>query len=151
MNLYGEDWDDARQDDPPGWKAKWVRVGRRLGAERLGGTVYELERGNAICPYHFHFEEEEMLIVLRGEATLRTPEGERRLSTGDCVLFKRGPEGAHLVRNDTEQPVRVLMLSASSDVEVCVYPDSDKIGAFAPDLRFLAPRSAEVDYFEGEE
>ena len=150
FNLFGDDWDRSR--DREGWRWRQVAVGDRLGAERIGASVYEIEPGQKTFPYHFQYGEEEWLIVLRGEPTLRTPEGERRLAPGDCVVFKRGPEGAHLVRNDTDERVRVLMLSSScSDVDIAVYPDSDKVGAFAEGFRLLVPRGAEVDYFEGED
>lgn len=112
--------------------------------------MYELDPGQKTFPYHYHYVLEEWLVVLRGQPTLRTPDGERALEPGDCVVFKRGPDGAHLVRNDTDDPVRVLMLSTSSDLEVAVYPDSDKVGVAAKELRVVVPRSAEVDYYHGE-
>ena len=153
FNLFGDDWDRSRDRD--GWRWRQVRVGDRLGAERIGASVYEVEPGQKTFPYHFQYAVEEWLIVLRGEPTLRTPEGERRLSPGDCAVFKRGPAGAHLVRNDTDEPVRVLMLPSHAEVDVAVYPDSGKVGAFADEppgtFRLIVPQDAEVDYFQGEE
>ena len=45
------------------------------------------------------------------------------------------------------------MLSSDEDVpgEICVYPDSGKVGAFGSGLRMLLRADAEVDYFEGED
>ena len=155
VNLFGDEWDDGR--DRPGWRWKWLGVGRRLSAEAIGAGLFELEPGQKTFPYHFHYAQEEMLIVLRGEPTLRDPSGERRLSPGECVLFKRGPEGAHLLRNETDEPCRLLMLSSKAEVEVAVYPDSDKIGAFAQVpgsddvFRLLVRQDSAVDYFGGEE
>ena len=52
---------------------------------------------------------------------------------------------------------RVLMLSAVSDPEICVYPDSDKVEAYAGFARTDGARtrlvnrvSAIVDYCDGE-
>lgn len=155
VNLFGDDWDGGR--DRPGWQWRRLAVGQRLGSELIGTSLYELAPGQKTFPYHFHYAQEEMLIVLRGEPTLRDPSGERRLQPGDCILFKRGAEGAHLVRNDSGEPVRLLMLSSSADVEIAVYPDSGKIGAFAglpggeDVFRLIVRQDAEVDYFEGEE
>ena len=155
VNLFGDEWEGGR--DRPGWQWKWLGVGKRLGSEGIGASLYELEPGQKTFPYHYHFGQEEWLIVLRGEPTLRDPSGERRLEPGDCVLFRRGPEGAHLVRNDTDEPVRLLMLSSAADVEVAVYPDSGKVGAFADvpgsdeTFRLLVREDSAVDYFEGEE
>jgi len=149
VNLFDGDWDNRR--DRPGWQWNQMEVGERAGAELFGASLYELEPGQKTFPYHWQYVEEEMLIVLEGEPTLRTPEGERRLTRGDTVVFKRGPEGAHLVRNDTAAEVRILMLSTPSQVEIAEYPDSEKIGVFAEGLRLLVRRESGVDYFDGEE
>ncbi len=63
--------------------------------------------------------------MLRGEATLRDPTGERKLTDGDCVVFKRGPDGAHSLANETPEPVRLLMLSSDEDAagEIAFHPD----------------------------
>ncbi len=155
VNLFGDEWDDGR--DRPGWQWKWLGVGKRLGAERFGASLYELAPGQKTFPYHWHHAEEELLIVLRGEPTLRDPSGERKLAPGDCVLFERGPEGAHQLRNDTDESVRLLMLSTESELEVCVYPDSGKVGAYGKGfgdgdpLRLIVREDAGVDYFDGED
>ena len=49
--------------------------------------MYELAPGNRICPYHWHFGEEEWLLVVTGAPTLRTPEGERVLRPWDVAVF----------------------------------------------------------------
>lgn len=149
VNLFGDDWTGRRER--PGWQWNTLDVGERLGAELFGASVYELEPGQKTFPFHWQYVEEEMLIVLDGEPTLRTPDGEQRLARGDTVVFRRGPEGAHLVRNDTAHAVRVLMLSTPSQVEIAEYPDSEKIGIFAKGLRLFVRRESDVDYFDGEE
>jgi quercetin dioxygenase-like cupin family protein len=87
------------EDDPPGFQARSASLGASLGAARLGMTVYDLPPGEAVCPYHFHWGDEEWLIVVAGTPTLRTPEGERTLEPGDVVCFPVGPSGAHRVGN----------------------------------------------------
>jgi uncharacterized cupin superfamily protein len=124
-----------------------------LDAEQIGASLYELEPGQRTWPYHFHYGQEEMLVVLSGTPTLRDPVGERRLEAGETVLFKRGPEGAHLLRNDSDRPVRLLMISSLPRVDVAVFPDSGKIVALsappqtASEDRFylVVPQDAEVD------
>ena len=107
------------------------RFGDELGATMWGGTVYELAPGDAVCPYHWHFGEEEWLLVVGGTPTLRTPEGERVLAAWDVAVFPRGPRGAHQLRNDADEPARVVLLSTRSDPEVSVYPDTGEVGVFA--------------------
>lgn len=139
-------------DDPDGFRSGMLRCGKQLGAQRTGTSVYELPPGQAICPYHYEYGEEEWLLVLSGTPTLRHPDGSDRLQPWDLVCFPTGPEGAHGLRNDTDETVRVLMYSTVSSPAVSVYPDSNKVGVWVgnPDDDLLLPRGAAVDYYEGE-
>ncbi len=141
-------------DEPEGFRAGMFRFGAQLGAQATGSSVYEIPPGQSICPYHYEVGEEEWLLVLSGSPTLRDPGGEHRLEPMDCVFFPTGEEGAHAVRNDTGETVRVLMYSQSCTPAVCVYPDSDKVGVFtderSPAARGNFPRSAAVGYYDGE-
>jgi uncharacterized cupin superfamily protein len=81
-------------------------------------TVYELPQGSAISPYHVHHGNEELLIVLSGTPTLRTPDGERVLAAGAIVAFPRGADGAHKVSNAVATPARVLLVSTMHYPEI---------------------------------
>jgi uncharacterized cupin superfamily protein len=139
-------------EDPSGFRSGMFRVGNLVGGSDLGASVYELPPGQAICPYHYEYAEEEWLLVLEGHPTLRHPDGTERLEPWDVICFLPGPEGAHGVRNETEGTVRVLMFSTVEHPAVTVYPDSDKVGVWtgnkADDL--IATRSSGVDYWFGE-
>jgi uncharacterized cupin superfamily protein len=150
VNLYGDEWD--RTEERPGWRSKDMWVGRRIGAELIGGSVYELEAGDKLWPYHTHHANEEWLVVLRGEPTLRTPEGEQRLREGDVACFPRGPAGAHQVRNETDEPIRVLMLSTLIAPEIVEYLDTGKVGTSdATGKRIhLGRPGPRLEYWEGE-
>ena len=113
FNLHGDEWD--RTEDREGWRSKDAWIGHRLGAELLGGSLYELAPGDRLFPYHVHHANEEWIVVVRGEPTLRSPDGEQLLREGDVAVFRRGAEGAHQVANRTDSPVRVLMLSTLVD------------------------------------
>lgn len=138
--------------DPAGYGSGMARFGPSIGADRLGGTVYELPPGTSICPYHYEYGDEEWLVVLDGTAAVRHPDGEDDLGPGDVVCFPAGPAGAHKVTNRTDATVRVLMLSTKGSVSVAVYPDSDKIGVFPdnPQDRILVRRESAVGYWDGE-
>ena len=139
-------------EDPEGFRSGMFRPGPRLGARSTGATVYELPPGQAVCPYHYEYGEEEWVLVLAGRATVRTPEETAQLPPGELVFFPPGPEGAHQIRNDTEGTVRILMWSNVVYPAVTVYPDSDKVGVYPGELgeSLLFPRSAAVGYFHGE-
>ena len=151
FNLYGDQWD--RVEERPGWRIKDAHVGMRLGAELLGGSLYELEPGDRLGPYHTHHANEEWVIVVRGRPTLRTPEGERELREGDVACFPRGKDGAHQVSNRTDGPIRVLMLSSLIFPEVVEYLDSGKIGArdAKGERLLLSWPGPMLDYWDGEE
>lgn len=138
------------EGDPHGYEVPYARIGPLIGSSALGMTVYELNEGNSICPYHWESPDEEWLIVLEGTPTLRDPGGEHELAPGDLVCFPPGPGGAHKVTNRAAERALVAMLSTKASTSVAVYPDSDKIGVFTGDIRLLVPRSAGVDYWHGE-
>jgi len=148
-NVHGVEveWDPS---DPAGFAPGAARLGPRLGAAGIGLTVYELPPGQSICPYHYEVGCEEWLLCLTGEPTLRTPEGERRLRAGDAVCFPDGPEGAHAVRNDTGEPLRVAMVSTRPAVGVAVYPDSRKLGVWSGEEHHLVHLDPQLDYWHGE-
>jgi uncharacterized cupin superfamily protein len=151
FNLNGDAWD--RTEDRPGWRSKDAWVGAHIESELIGGSMYELEPGDRLWPYHTHHANEEWAIVLRGRPTLRTPDGEQELAVGDVVCFRRGKAGAHQVRNDTDAPIRVLMLSTLLKPDIVEYLDSGKVGARSVDgERILMGRPGPVlDYWEGED
>ena len=139
-------------DDPEGYRAGMFRPGKDLGATATGATVYELPPGQSVCPYHYEYGEEEWLLVLSGRPSLRTPEGVSTLEPMDVVFFPKGPAGAHLVRNETADPVRVLMWSQVIVPSATAYPDSDKVGIWTgvEGENVLVVRSSNVEYYHGE-
>lgn len=149
-NLFADDWDE--ESSRPGYRWKRVAVGRRLGGELLGASLYELRPGERTWPYHFEHGNEEWLIAVSGTPTLRTPAGERELAPGALVGFPRGPEGAHQVINRSGQRARVLILSTKVFPEVAEYPDSGKIGIWPGGDRegALFRVDSKVDYWQGE-
>lgn len=150
FNLNGDAWD--REEDRTGWRSRDAWVGAHIDAELLGGSMYEVEPGNRLWPYHTHHANEEWVVVLRGTPTLRTPEGERELQEGDVVCFTRGRDGLHQVRNGTDAPVRVLMLSTMNMPDVVEYPDSGKVGARSvTGERILGRPGPVLDYWDGED
>jgi uncharacterized cupin superfamily protein len=124
-NIWAEEWEEAED-----WSGGGGRSRRLPRTDRLGATLYELDPGNFVV-YHFHHAWDELLIVLRGRPTLRTPAGERQLEEGDAVVFPVGPEGAHALRNETDAPVRLVMCSTLSSPEVAEYPDLRQVTAQA--------------------
>ena len=151
FNLNSDPEDHAEERE--GWRCQGAGVGRRIGSELVGGSMYELEPGNRLWPFHTHHANEEWVIVLRGEPTLRTHEGEQVLREGDVVAFPRGKEGAHQIRNDTDAPIRVLMLSTKIAPDIVEYLDTGKVGArsVAGEQIIFARPGPELEYWEDED
>lgn len=152
-NLFEPEW--VERTEAP-FRGRVARVGAAAGAERLGATLYEIDPGENGSPFHLHHANEELIVVLAGRPTLRTPDGARELDPGDVVACPIGAVGAHQLQNRTAEPVRALVVSTMVYPEVAELPDSDKVlvishppGA-ANRLAGAFPRSAEVDRLEGE-
>ena len=90
--------------------------------------------------------------MLDGNPTLRDPDGEHRLEPMDVAFFPPGPEGAHLVRNDSTETVRVLMWGGTRWQAATIYPDSDKIGIWTRrgEGGRLYRLGTELDHYDGE-
>jgi uncharacterized cupin superfamily protein len=140
---------------PPGFRARRARIGYELGTELIGCSLWEVPPGEAAYPYHYHYADEELVIVLSGRPTLRAPDGERELDEGDVLRFELGREGAHQIINRTAEHVTFVAISSSGRPDVVVYPDSDKLG-FGERLphgggwRGFFRSGDAVDYWEGE-
>lgn len=147
FNVLTDDLDHQSVRDGYRWRGA-RGLGARLGAERIGASVYELEEADLTFPYHYHHGVEEWLYVIAGTPTVRTPAGERTLQAGDLICFPSGADGAHTVRG----PGRVMMISGNHLPSISVYPDSDKIGTRGGDERdrLNFRRADGVDYWEGE-
>ena len=149
-NVYGDEWDEGF---PPraGWESRWKRLVPR--GRSLGMSLYELEPGQTQCPYHFHHGSDELVLVLSGSPTLRTPGGERTLTPGDVVHFPTGPDGAHRIHNEGSEPARYLIASSNVSPEVVEYPDSGKVAALSRSgpLATVHRLGDAVDYFDGEQ
>lgn len=152
-NINDPSFDEPREHE--GFRALRARLSRQAGSERLGLSLWELPPGQAAYPYHFHYTEEELLLVLDGHPSLRAPDGWRELAPGEVVAFLRGEQGGHQVLNRSAQTVRFLSFSTSGEPDVVVYPDSGKLGANErlPEgggLRAMFRVTDAVDYYDGE-
>ncbi len=130
------------------FRRKFIPFG---GARNSLVSVYEIPPGKAAYPYHFHYKNEETFYILEGEGTLRTPEGERKVAAGELLFFPAGPEGAHKLTNRSETEKLVYIdFDVVHEIDVAVYPDSDKIGVWGMGINRLYPQAENVDYYDGE-
>jgi len=139
-------------EDPDGYRSGQARIGQAAGGTELAVKLFEIPPGQGLCPYHYEYVEE-WLLVLEGELALRTPQSEQQVTRGDVLCFPAGPEGAHKLNNRGPIPARIVMFSSAREPAVAVYPDSDKIGVWPgrPDDSVMLRRGdGQVGYYEGE-
>jgi uncharacterized cupin superfamily protein len=153
-NINDPVFDEPREQ--PGFRSLRARLSRQVECERLGLSLWELPPGEAAYPYHYHLAEEELLLVLDGRPSLRTPHGWRDLQQGEVVAFLRGEHGAHQLVNHTENTVRLLAFSTSGEPDIVIRPDSETLGAYerlpqGSGLRAVFRMGDTVDYYDGEQ
>jgi uncharacterized cupin superfamily protein len=126
-NLFDPEFTEASEQ--PGFEWRRALLAREAGGEHLGASLFELLPGQALFPMHYHLGNEELLIVVDGSPSLRTPEDERVLERGEVVGFPRGASGAHQVVNRSEADARILLISEMNAPEVVIRPESGKVSA----------------------
>jgi uncharacterized cupin superfamily protein len=136
------------EDGPEGHRFSRRSLTREVGAERTGFGLYELEPGQSTWPYHFELGSEEWLLVVEGELTLRTPEGEQTLRAGDLVRFPEGPQGAHAVRNESGATARFAMPSVDAQTNAAVHPDSGTFVLHGPGFEHRGRLGDPIGYWE---
>jgi uncharacterized cupin superfamily protein len=119
-SIHRPEWDVDVAD----FGMRAMQLGPRSGAQELGATLYEIDPGGAISPYHVHHGNEELLLVVSGTPQLRTPDGVRALEPGTVVAFPRGAAGAHRVFNSGGEPARVVIVSTMNLPEIAEYVDT---------------------------
>lgn len=122
----------------------------------IGCSLWELPPGEAAYPYHFHYSDEELIVVVQGQPTLRTPEGSRQLEEREALRFSVGQEGP--TRSSTAPRRRspfwrsaVMAGPMSSSIRI---PEKVGVGerlARGGELRAFFRRADAVDYWDGEQ
>jgi uncharacterized cupin superfamily protein len=100
-------------------------LGELFGLKSFGVNLTRLAPGAQSALRHAHTVQDEFLYVLQGHPTLRTGDGNTRLSPGMCAGFKGGDENAHHVVNETEEEVVYLEVGDRAPGDQGSYPDDD--------------------------
>jgi uncharacterized cupin superfamily protein len=114
-------------EDVPDWGRMGARRLIRQPGGGLGASIWDIHPGGESW-HHFHHASDELLVVLLGRPTVKTPDGTRELAEGDVLPLPRGPAGARTITNETDAVARVLIVSTNADPDVAEYPDNAKVG-----------------------
>lgn len=154
VNLADVTFDDVEENGF--YTSRRAKFSAAIGARQLGYNLTELPPGKAQCPFHSHRAEEEMFLILEGEGELRFGDRRYPIRKHDVIACPTGgAEVAHQIINTGTTTMRYLSLSRLAAVEICEYPDSQKVGAWADEpgtesLRGLYRTGSAVDYYDGE-
>lgn len=130
------------------YRRKFIPFG---GAKNTLVSVYEIPPGKSAYPYHYHHKNEETFYILSGSGLLKTPAGEKTVAAGELLFFPTGEDGAHKLTNTSQTENLVYLdFDVVHDIDIAVYPDSDKIGIWGKGINQLFPQEESVDYYQGE-
>jgi uncharacterized cupin superfamily protein len=147
--------ESIKSPDGSPFGGKRQRIGRAIGAKKLGYSYFVVPPGKAAFPFHTHYTNEEMIFIFEGEGTLRFGKEEMAVSSGMFIAFPPGPEHLHQLINTSNTDLRYLVVSTMDYPDLSEYPDSNKIGSYATSaadggFRALYPKDSNVDYYSGE-
>lgn len=103
-----------------------VAIGVAGGLTQFGANLVTLVPGGWSSQRHWHSAEDEMIIMVSGEAVLVEDAGEMVMCPGDIATFKAGdPSGHHLQNRGTEPAVFLAIGTDHPATDECHYPDID--------------------------
>jgi uncharacterized cupin superfamily protein len=132
-----------------GLKTLFPRLGKVSGATHFTFDIRKLDPDTYSFPYHFHRNSEELMMLISGTMTVRTPEGLSILETGDLVFFETGETGAHQFYNHSSDACVYLDIRSTFGIDISEYPDSGKINILPQ--REIYEKNTRVEYNKGEE
>jgi uncharacterized cupin superfamily protein len=131
------------------------RIGGLLGMKKMGCGLVVLEPGKRAWPFHEHYGQEELFIILEGSGTIRFGDDSFPVNADDVIFTPPGKGTAHQIINTSDAPLRYLALSTAADPELCYYPDSGKYNAISyadgTGTHMIAHEDARLDYWDGED
>jgi uncharacterized cupin superfamily protein len=104
----------------------WAAAGAAGGLTQFGANLVTLAPGAWSSQRHWHSHEDELVVMLSGEAVLVEDGGETRLVPGDIACFPAGVANGHHLQNRSASPC--VFLAVGTDhitVDECHYPDID--------------------------
>lgn len=137
-------------------RMKLRRLGAAAGGQMIGANLTEVAPHSVSFPFHYHCATEEAIYILRGQGIARIGNDRVTVTVGDWLSFPVGPDHAHQMINESDEPLVYLCISASvQKVDIVAYPDSHKVagtaGTFEKPLhRWISKQGESLDYWHDE-
>jgi uncharacterized cupin superfamily protein len=128
LDLYSIEETNRTGYPPPLDRQVAGRLYRRLapaaGLTDFGATSVTLDPGAWSSQRHWHEDEDELVVMIEGEAVLVEEGGETVMRSGDIAAFPKGVANGHHLVNRSSLPCRFVAIGKPS-VSDCHYPDVD--------------------------
>lgn len=144
--------EEMRQGTRFGGRAKHLTRAAVGEHYHLGILIEAPAPGMRLAPNHYHLLEEEHALILEGQVTLLLGEARYEMTAGDYVCFPAGQKVGHSFMNSGPGPCSYLMIGERNPNDVCVYPDSHKVGVNALGMKdSIFDMSGVRNYWDGEQ
>ncbi len=111
------------------WYRRLAPPGR---LKQMGASHVVLEPGAFSSQRHWHRGQDELVVMLAGEAVLIDDAGETPIGPGDVLAFPAGEANGHCLHNRSDAPCVFVAISAGArETDSGEYPDIDMV--FGPD------------------
>jgi uncharacterized cupin superfamily protein len=139
----------------PKYECSHSRITEGTAAKKLAAGLNVVPPGKRACPYHLHYAQEEMFVILEGAGTLRVAGQMLPVKAGDVITIPPGREYPHQLINTSSQVLKYLAIGTTDQPEICEYPDSGKyLAETGVDTEHafgvIGKTNANLDYWEGE-
>jgi len=105
---------------------RWTqKLGPLFGLADFGATVTTLEPGAWSSQRHWHEGEDELVVMLEGEAVLVEDSGETVMRPGDVAVFPKGVADGHHLVNRSGALCRLIALGKAGVSAPVFYSDID--------------------------
>ena len=101
------------------------KLGPLLNLSDFGATVTTLEPGAWSSQRHWHEGEDELVVMLEGEAVLVEDSGETVMRSGDIAIFPKGAADGHHLINRSDAPCRLIAIGKAGVCAPVHYSDID--------------------------
>lgn len=103
----------------------WRRLAPVGGLTAMGASHVVLKPGAWSSQRHWHGDEDELLVMLTGEAVLVEDEGRTVLGPGDVCAWAKGVTNGHHLVNESDADCSFIAVSAGNCDGTGAYPDID--------------------------
>jgi len=103
-----------------------ISPGDAGGLSQFGAHIVSLPPGSWSSQRHWHSEEDELILILKGHPTFIDEDGPQTLSPGDITTHKAGDPNGHHMKNETSETIEFLIIGGRTpETDHAHYPDID--------------------------